>query len=410
VTTAAPILSADEVTSFVATLRDWPNAEVFYENHALAVSPFTTFYFAYEPAKHVETSLLLVDVHEAFEKLLGEPYRIGTHPDSERPHPYDSKRLPDRRVWARKTPLNKQFVFNVSDEENPLSSPATAGYFWRSSTWDQRTNIDHSSVQLYFRWQWWLDHQNEWREFVLETADQLGADQVYSGFAMANPLDIGARYEVATWERALAPHFYGLDIDFPFGMSRALQEGIRPPTWGFLLSNRWRDKLGLSRDAVRAALDDPRIRIEDRACGQWIELGEQPSLCPVEEGVPPLQARLNQLLRPIRVKELGLVGFGEWDGDPNERFRRVDTQRWLARFDDDGDWPSREMRRPVMPPPDPRLRCEANQPCPREGVWFTPAQADSRRFFKAGKVMPEIGGDYGATIWQWDENQTAPQA
>jgi hypothetical protein len=57
-----------------------------------------------------------------------------------------------------------------------------------------------------------------------------------------------------------------------------------------------------------------------------------------------------------------------------------------------------------------RLRCEANQPCPREGFWFTPARAGSRRFFKAGEVMPEIGGDYGATVWQWDENQTAPRA
>lgn len=56
-----------------------------------------------------------------------------------------------------------------------------------------------------------------------------------------------------------------------------------------------------------------------------------------------------------------------------------------------------------------RLRCEAGQPCPREGRWFTPAQADSARFFKAGEVMPELGGDYGATIWQWDQNQDPPK-
>ena len=53
-------------------------------------------------------------------------------------------------------------------------------------------------------------------------------------------------------------------------------------------------------------------------------------------------------------------------------------------------------------------RCEAGQLCPRDGFWFTPAQADSRRFFKAGEVMPSVGGDYGATIWQWDLNQGAP--
>jgi hypothetical protein len=55
-----------------------------------------------------------------------------------------------------------------------------------------------------------------------------------------------------------------------------------------------------------------------------------------------------------------------------------------------------------------RGRCEAGQPCPSEGFWFTPAQVGSRRFFKAGEVMPEVGGDYGATIWQWDQNQDPP--
>ena len=52
-----------------------------------------------------------------------------------------------------------------------------------------------------------------------------------------------------------------------------------------------------------------------------------------------------------------------------------------------------------------RLRCEAGQPCPKTGFWFTPARAGSRQRFEAGQVMPEVGGDYGATIWQWDDVQ-----
>ena len=52
-----------------------------------------------------------------------------------------------------------------------------------------------------------------------------------------------------------------------------------------------------------------------------------------------------------------------------------------------------------------RLLCEAGQPCPRDGVWFTPARKGSRRLFTFGELMPEVGGDYGATIWQWDEQQ-----
>lgn len=52
-----------------------------------------------------------------------------------------------------------------------------------------------------------------------------------------------------------------------------------------------------------------------------------------------------------------------------------------------------------------RLRCLGGQLCPKAGFWFTPARADSRRAFAEGEVMPEVGGDYGVTIWQWDDAQ-----
>ena len=52
-----------------------------------------------------------------------------------------------------------------------------------------------------------------------------------------------------------------------------------------------------------------------------------------------------------------------------------------------------------------RLRVEGGNSCPQTGYWFTPAQLNSRRHFKAGEIMPTIGSDYGATIWQWDSNQ-----
>ena len=52
------------------------------------------------------------------------------------------------------------------------------------------------------------------------------------------------------------------------------------------------------------------------------------------------------------------------------------------------------------------LRTPAGDPCPKTGFWFTPAQPDSRRFFTVGQVMPAFSGsEYGATIWQWSEEQ-----
>lgn len=54
-------------------------------------------------------------------------------------------------------------------------------------------------------------------------------------------------------------------------------------------------------------------------------------------------------------------------------------------------------------------RVIAGEKCTQSGFWFTPAQAGSRRYFKSDDLMPEVGGDYGATIWQWDQNQDPPK-
>jgi hypothetical protein len=53
----------------------------------------------------------------------------------------------------------------------------------------------------------------------------------------------------------------------------------------------------------------------------------------------------------------------------------------------------------------PALRCQSGDPCPRAGHWFTPARPDSRRQFALGEHMPDLGGAWGLTIWQWDDRQ-----
>jgi hypothetical protein len=411
--TTYQMFSQDVLDEFVEMLKEWPNSYYEIDGSEYSITPFLTFYFTYDPTLYQEVSLTMIDVHEAFERLVGNPYTIATHPDSTRPHTYGSKRLGDLREWAKKKPLSKSFTFNFTDENNHSSSPTTAGYFWRSSNWGNNEN-KYSSIQLYYRWQWWLDNKEAWRRFVLETIERLKPEQIYSGFAMANPLAFGSRSEVAVWDRALTPYFYGLDTDYPFTMELAthLPDGIRPPTWGFFLSDPWRSKLSLDREQVRAALDHPAIAVTDCGNGQWIELGPQPELYPVENGVPELPALLNHLLKPIRHPNLDLTGLGEWDGDPNVRFDRASTQRWLARFDDDSDWPDAEtqQQKPHSQGEVAPLPAYAGQPCPRAGYWFTLAQHDSRRHFAQDEVFPEIPSEtsWGLTLWQWADDQDEP--
>lgn len=48
------------------------------------------------------------------------------------------------------------------------------------------------------------------------------------------------------------------------------------------------------------------------------------------------------------------------------------------------------------------LRVVGGQPCPQTGTWFSPAHAQSSKYFIAGDLMPVFeSSEYGSTIWQW---------
>jgi hypothetical protein len=64
-----------------------------------------------------------------------------------------------------------------------------------------------------------------------------------------------------------------------------------------------------------------------------------------------------------------------------------------------------EVQQPDVIESDQLMRVAAGRPCPETGFYFTPARADSRKLFKEGDVMPNVGADYGTTIWQRDLNQ-----
>ncbi|MEE5062387.1 PoNe immunity protein domain-containing protein [Pseudomonas alliivorans] len=47
-------------------------------------------------------------------------------------------------------------------------------------------------------------------------------------------------------------------------------------------------------------------------------------------------------------------------------------------------------------------RVVAGDPCTKTGYWFTPAQANSRRHFQQGEIMPSISDSkWGDTLWYW---------
>lgn len=112
--TTEPMYTDEDIALICADLKAAPNSFWGNDEQEWAVSPFLTFYFLYDSKEWINASLEIVEIHERFERLTQHPYITATHPDSERPHPYGSKRLPDLRDFARKTKIDDHFLFKVT--------------------------------------------------------------------------------------------------------------------------------------------------------------------------------------------------------------------------------------------------------------------------------------------------------
>ncbi|ATE61634.1 hypothetical protein [Thauera sinica] len=380
-------LTDEEIAEFIAETKKGYGYTYGYEDQEYGVCPFITFYVYHHDAQFLSLCDKMIDLHHRLERMIDSPYRKVWKDATQVWFKASDKRLPtDLRAEARKAlDQGKEFWVRATDMDSPLASAR-----WAIDA--QVTNcsaMDYTTLKITFRHSWYVEHRREWREFVLACLHLLEPEQCYSGFEIGNT---GA-YESDVLERICADHFYGLDIDHPGDMGfqyhrnekgwvnpARLGAGLRTPTWGFLLSPHWFDKLGLDELRLYEGLNDARIRIEalprssDGRTSYWIELGEL-SLYPIEDGVPELPVIANRLIRPVRCDDLNLLSLDPWDDDPNPRFDFQSGPRWMGRFDEGSDWPSPERRAPRPPsapaqPKPPALSARPGQPCLREGVGY----------------------------------------
>lgn len=264
-----------------------------------------------------------------------------------------------------------------------------------------------------------------WKELI----ELIEPEQAYSGLSFSTP-PILSRYPFfEPAEHGLCQAFYGLDVDKPFFMRGSpycehkmhLELGTRTPTFGTLLRGKYLDQLG-GETAVRQALSgDPQFHLTPCAGGLWIEAGDEPALYPVDQGIPRHYAKLAKLMKPTRLEALWLISYLP-PLPRDDCFNAASSARWLKRFDDDGDWPSPEVRfwRPddggaspaqgghTRSNPD---RALPGEPAPRTGWWCALALdgAAARVYLLAGQALP--GPDTsarGRVVWQFDAVQDAP--
>ncbi len=380
-------LSDEEIFELVRDISNDTSIIYGEEDQEFGVSPYITFYIYHKEDEVDDIANKVIDIYEEFEnEIIDKPFKLR--------YRCDTSKWKKAEKWLRSRQelldemhqsYKKYFVYFIA--------ATTGDSDIQSARWALESNIRddgsrYSSLKLSFSDQWYREHKEEWYSFIQKCLTKLNPIQAYSGYEIGNTAQFPViSPEFETVERIFSDYFYGLDIDHPnmshshddsdgFIYTPALAAGLRTPTWCFLLSPYWLEKLGLSEEQIRAKLNDPRIEIskieDEKNQGQyslWIRLGEL-SLYPVEEGVPDLLVMANELIKPIRCNELKLTTLDAWDDDPNPRFDMENSPKWIARFDHDSNWPEGKRVNQVYQVQSEeilQLKATAGEICPRTG-------------------------------------------
>jgi hypothetical protein len=413
------MLTPQEIDEWVEDLKTWPSGAYVFEvdtpnEYEWTIGLCTSLYFQAPVETMIAKRLKCVDLWDEFQTLIGGKLTHVNHPTSDAPHKIGSRRLPDFRVFARTRETDKPFFLFSADTHKEATAPDYQIRLDVNQYWEE-AGLNLSSATLNVPYRWWLEHRSAFKAFVLKAARELGAEQGYMGFRFIDPLSIGA-YGFLAEEFALARRFQGLHIDKPFYYRTPktdLNIGMNAITWGTLIGGRWLDKAG-GKAAVMAKLQEPEIRVDELPDALWIEAGAEPALLPVEDGIPYAYTQVAMALKPARTPELNLLTIGRWDDDDSVVFDRDSTQAWLARFDDDGAWPTPEQRK-VLPPKgeahgdESRRRALPGEPAPQTGWWLSVAidGEQGRVHRRAGERMPsgEVTSK-GRVVWTFDPNQS----
>ena len=421
--TSERFLNEEEVLILTRDIPSNTSISYGYEGEEFAVCPYVNFYIFHPDDQRVEDiAKKIIDVYEEFEiDIIDKPFKLRYRDDTEA-WKNATKWQPSRQqlIDEMHQSYKKYFIYYIS--------ATTSNSEMQSARWAFSARISDSNVHKYttvkmnFGDKWYREHKEHWHHFVQKCLLKFKPIQAYSGYEIGNCTDFNVvSPDFETVERIFSDYFYGLDIDHPnMGLSHndpdgfiylpSLAAGIRTPTWCFLLSAYWMDKLGLTEQEIRTKLNDTRINIsqipsadEGTQASLWIQLGEL-SLYPVEEGVPELLMMANELIKPIRCDHLKLTTTDAWDDDPNPRFNIENSPQWLARFDSDSTWPEgKRVTLAEKSTPQVRLTLKAGEKCPQSGYWISVSKENSRRYFNQGELFPRLVPDGDEVSWRYDD-------
>ena len=423
--TATIFFPENEIIDIVEDSIDNDYLSVFgIDDDKYGLCPYISFYIYHDKSEAMAVAKKVVDIFQEFETLIDEPFKKKYKTKTQVWLGVNDSRLPaDLLVEAEDAfKRRKNLWFGATDIKATTATPrwSIAGVVERDPS------LNYTTLKMVFRHKWYNQNKATWHQFVDTCVERLQPEQCYSGFEVnSGPLGVMGNYEAETMERTLADYFYGMDIDHHLSngyhsheskngvfLPNELGTGLRTPTWCFMLSPYWLNKLGKTETELRDELDDPRITITaypypknahnpEGINGLWIQLGEL-DLHPVAKGKPKLLVMANDLIKPIRCDQLKLTSLDAWDDDPNPRFDHFSGINWMRRFDEDQNWLNH--RCPDSPLPPGIYEVKPGQSVPKSGVWSALNEPElAERHLEAGQqvpLKPNVNAEGEPILWR----------
>ncbi|RMO04205.1 hypothetical protein ALQ47_02280 [Pseudomonas cichorii] len=280
---------------------------------------------------------------------------------------------------------NEQYEWHVSSAAT--ATEAGAYSFSALNSFEVHGDQRRSFIKMTLPWTILqeTDGAARYQNWLVYLCNQVRADHGYGGLSSVLPYDFDSYMPM---EFQLAQRFPGLEVDtMVHNFKRELIDHIKGVNWYTVLGPQFVDRLG-GEDSLRhvfAGRGDVEVLSYEN--GLILRAGELPQLGAENEPPPLAYVAVNRVVKSLRIPNPDQLHTYSPYGNC---FEEESTARWYARFDQDDDQSN-------SPP-----RLEAGQPCSKTGYWFTPAQANSRRHFQQGEIMPRISeSKWGDTLWYW---------
>ena len=285
----------------------------------------------------------------------------------------------------RESGPNEQYEWHISSAAT--ANEAAAYSLSALNSFEVHGDQKRSYLKMTLPWSFLKEPDGvaRFEEWLVYLCDQVEAEHGYGGLSSILPYDFD-RY--MPMEFQLAQQYVGLEVDsMVHNFKRELLDHIKGVNWYTIVGTRFTEQLG-GKDGLRHALSGRGdVEMLDYQGGLIIRAGALPELGAIHEPLPVTYVAVNRVLKQLRnPKPDQLHTYSPY----GNCFEQDSTERWYARFDQD----DAHSKTPA--------RIEAGQPCSAAGYWFSPAQANSRRYFDLGEIMPRFSGsNWGDTLWYW---------